>query len=316
MKPLDVRPIENSHGIGREVHGLKPQHLKDERVRAELVKLWTDHGLIVFRGVEGRDFHVALSRVFGDIQPHPGARDNGDLPKELTRIIYNPDDADIYEVDGKEIGGWLPWHMDMIYLDKVCRGSILRPVLMPYSGGNTGFIDKIKLYEKLDPALKGRLAGKSIIYQFTITPENLRFARPKSIKVRHLSGHYSSLLARESSFPRVQHPLVYLQSETGRPVLNFSPFFAQQIAELPTSESDQILEELGQMCLDESNSYYHEWRADDMVLWDNWRMLHRAAGVPVDCRRIMERTQIVGDYGLGRLTKDAGIIEDSMRVTV
>jgi len=37
-----------------------------------------------------------------------------------------------------------------------------------------------------------------------------------------------------------------------------------------------------------------------MVLWDNWRMLHCACGVPPEEKRIMRRTTIVGDYGLGR----------------
>ena len=46
--------------------------------------------------------------------------------------------------------------------------------------------------------------------------------------------------------------------------------------------------------------YLHRWEEGDMVLWDNWRMLHSARGVPPEERRIMRRTTIVGDYGLGR----------------
>jgi taurine dioxygenase len=37
-----------------------------------------------------------------------------------------------------------------------------------------------------------------------------------------------------------------------------------------------------------------------MVLWDNWRMLHCAQGVPPGEERRMRRTTIAGDYALGR----------------
>jgi taurine dioxygenase len=40
-----------------------------------------------------------------------------------------------------------------------------------------------------------------------------------------------------------------------------------------------------------------------MVLWDNWRMLHCANGMPAGQRRHMRRTTIAGDYGLGRFEK-------------
>jgi hypothetical protein len=41
----------------------------------------------------------------------------------------------------------------------------------------------------------------------------------------------------------------------------------------------------------------------DMVLWDKWRMLHCANGMPAGQRRHMRRTTIAGDYGLGRFEK-------------
>jgi taurine dioxygenase len=37
-----------------------------------------------------------------------------------------------------------------------------------------------------------------------------------------------------------------------------------------------------------------------MLLWDNWRMAHCVTGAAPDEVRIMERTTIMGDYGLGR----------------
>ena len=50
--------------------------------------------------------------------------------------------------------------------------------------------------------------------------------------------------------------------------------------------------------------YFHKWQADDMVLWDNWRMLHRVIGCTPPQRRVMQRTTIRGDCGLGRFEND------------
>jgi taurine dioxygenase len=47
------------------------------------------------------------------------------------------------------------------------------------------------------------------------------------------------------------------------------------------------------------HSYFHRWTTGDMVLWDNWRLLHAASGHPGKQRRHMHRTTIKGDYGLG-----------------
>ena len=50
----------------------------------------------------------------------------------------------------------------------------------------------------------------------------------------------------------------------------------------------------------EQLSYFHRWQPTDMVIWDNWRMLHMATGCDPSYDRIMHRTTIKGDYGLGR----------------
>ena len=47
-------------------------------------------------------------------------------------------------------------------------------------------------------------------------------------------------------------------------------------------------------------SYFHSWQPTDMVIWDNWRVLHSVSGMAPEHTRCMHRTTIAGDYGLGR----------------
>jgi len=46
-------------------------------------------------------------------------------------------------------------------------------------------------------------------------------------------------------------------------------------------------------------AYWHNWEATDMVIWDNWRMLHAVEGCDAKYERRTLRTTIKGDYGLG-----------------
>ena len=109
--------------------------------------------------------------------------------------------------------------------------------------------------------------------------------------------------------------MVYSQRETGRKVLNVSPWFAVGINRRETAEGDELLREVVSYCIDDGCAYFHDWNDDDMVLWDNWRMLHCASGVEPNTPRWMQRTTIVGDYALGRIEGD-GSIEKSMSVDI
>jgi taurine dioxygenase len=84
-------------------------------------------------------------------------------------------------------------------------------------------------------------------------------------------------------------------------VLNVSPWFADCIEGMDTPEGDALLAEVIDHATRPARVYYHRWRQGDMVLWDNWRMLHCGCGVPPGVRRHMRRTTIHGDYGLGRV---------------
>ena len=51
--------------------------------------------------------------------------------------------------------------------------------------------------------------------------------------------------------------------------------------------------------------YYHAWEEGDMVIWDNLRVLHEATGSNPNEERVVHRTTIKGDYGLGRWEGEA-----------
>ena len=147
--------------------------------------------------------------------------------------------------------------------------------------------------------------GLEVIYKFNFDYDKQKFATTSNVRpVRHSPGAVS-IHARADDFPRVLHPIVVIHKDLGRKVFNVSPAMAIGIKGMENEEGDALLREVIKYGVDERRAYYHTWRSDDMVLWDNWRVLHSATGGPADEERWLERTTIAGDYGYGRMESQA-----------
>jgi taurine dioxygenase len=298
-----TKKVASDGGPGVEVCDLDIEDLAHESVRKDLVDLWIDVGVVVFRGMRGDvDTHLALSRCFGELRDHPVRESWVDGHPELIHVDYRPTDGDVYEIDGERRGAWLPWHSDLIYMDKINRGGILRPIELPASGGETGFVDRIAAYQRLPADLRRQIEDLHVVYHFNVNAEQQKFGRAPNLRKVQDSRSYRSIQSRMSDFSKPIHPMVYEQPDTGRQVLNVSPWFARGIHEMPGPEGDALLSQIVEYCTDERYAYFHSWRPDDMVLWDNWRVLHSSRGCPWQSTRRMQRTTFVGDYALGALS--------------
>jgi taurine dioxygenase len=313
-----VATLDDRLPFGARVTGLDPSMLDDATVRSSLRELWIDRGVVVFDAVPGGTAtHIRLSEVFGECEVHPLRPKDAVSAPELSDIRYIPDDGDIFEIDGEPRGGWLPWHSDLIYVDTINHGGILRPVRLPeHGGGDTGFIDQIAAYASLPEVLKARIDDLSVVYWLQLDVSTERFVHVPNLRMVRLRNSSARIMEQVDTFPRVVHPLVFVQPETGRKVLNLSPWFAQGIEGMEADAGDDLLHRLVEHTLDARATYIHRWRATDMVLWDNWRMLHSASGVaPADTRHL-QRTTISGDYALGRIELPDGEISREMRLNV
>ena len=304
---LDIVPLGLDQTFGAMVSGLRREQLGDPEIRKALFDLWIDKGVILFRGDTSAEMHVELSRCFGELEPHPFPETTEADNPELVKIKFYPEDGSYYDIGGELRGGWLPWHSDLIYTDRINRGGILRPVQLPQSLGHTGFIDQIAAWERLPQKLKERIEGLHVVYVVDMDFSRQRFAHNGEARCMRMAKSGTAIARRMWTYPRVVHPMVFTQLETGRKVLNVSPAFAEGIFEMGGPDGDMLLREVVTHCTDPATAYIHQWCDDDMVLWDNWRVLHSATGVPPDQTRVMQRTTIKGDYALGRkLTSDAG----------
>jgi taurine dioxygenase len=306
MTNFETAPLADHLPFGAIVKGLDPEDLKDAETRRRLRELWIREGVLVFRGLEGESAHLELSRCFGKLMVHPSKEAHTANP-EIIDLRYKPETGWLMSVDGNMRGAWLPWHSDLVFVDQINRGGILRPIALPSYLGETGFIDKIAACSALPDSLKKSIEGLHVIYKLDLDPAHQKFGRLAEVVVERFDQVTAGVQARLHDFPRVLHPMLYLQPETGRQVLNVSPWFAMGIFGMENEEGDRLLEEVIQHIVHSKHVYQHTWQLGDMVLWDNWRMLHSATGSPANEERWMQRTTIEGDYGLGRTEANVSI---------
>lgn len=160
MAAFETGPLSGQDRFGAVVTGLSPAAIDDPAVRQALHDLWIDRGVVIFRGVEGGiDTQIRLSEIYGEPEVHPmmAGTDIKTEHRALAPIEFDREDGNICEIDGELRGGYLPWHFDGAYVDRINHGGILRPEVLPNRGGDTGFIDQIAAYALLPESLKQRI---------------------------------------------------------------------------------------------------------------------------------------------------------------
>lgn len=305
ISAVRIEPLRDDLAFGARVTGLTRENVEDPEVRARLQQAFEERGLIVFNGVEPTNaMQIALSKVFGKLKDHPvdavDKVDNDEL-RGAIKVTSDPASGDIVEIDGTVYSSWLPWHFDHCYNNQLNRAGVLRLVVPTPNGGQTCFMDGIELYKQFSPELRQQIEPCSVIYSLDMQPDHIRFGRPQNFRVHQVDPKQFEILEQAKNYPRSIHPAVWTR-DSGEKVLHFSPWMAEGIEGRENEEGDALLHaataEL--IRLAEAGCYVHDWKSDDMIIWDNWRVLHRVTGCTPPHPREIYRSTIEGDYGLGR----------------
>lgn len=286
--PFTVR--RTSAPTGAFVSGIDVARLS----RAEASRLYgafLEYGVLVFKDMElGVSDHLALAKLFGEPDdPHP--LEELRLPEEPCITLLAANGGMAVRADDPEadrIVAAIPWHADKMYTPRPNRGALLRAVVRPEKGGNTGWIDTAYLYEALPETIKAKIQGLDIVHSYDVAH------RAQSM----VKGGFGQ-------FPATVHPLVIVHPETGRPALNLSPVSAERIVGLPEEEAAELLRYLIEFGTDEAHAYVHSWEPGDLVAWDNLRVIHRAYGHKQRFARVVHSLALRPRMALGRFVDEA-----------
>lgn len=146
----------------------------------------------------------------------------------------------------------LPWHNDFSYGEGDFFGTLLAN-RRNGAAAATSFVDMSKACAALPADEQQRL--RSLIGHYYLPPALM-------------SGFYSDKQERSMKRARSARPLVFDHPESGRPVLYFSPGTLRRVR---GGEAD--IEALTKHC--EQFAWNHEWQPNDVLLYDNFRVMHR-----------------------------------------
>ncbi len=310
MNSIQERPLSEELSFGARVRGVDRASLRSAAVRSQLLDIYDRRGVIVFEEIEqSAEMQLTLSAVFGPLRQHAmnAVPKVGDDPsKPMMELNCHPGEADVFEIDGRELAGWVAWHYDACYTKHLYRGGLLRALDIPPAGGMTGFADGIQLYRAIAPALRERFEHQNIVYEAKLMFMNQRFGLPKSYRVVSLQQAAQDVLKASEGSPRAVHPAIW-QRASGEPVLHVSPWQAAGIEGHEDPEGRALLEALCQEIYTKMTPYWHAWKSTDMLLWDNWRVIHSVSGHDPRYSRRVHRATIEGDYGLGRFEHEPSV---------
>lgn len=175
--------------------------------------------------------------------------------------------------------GDMLWHADVSFNRNRATYSLLNSLVVPPSGGDTGFADLRAAYDALPEATRRRIeplvARHSIWYS------------------RRRTGFPDPTPEELASNPPVRHRLVHTHPRSGRRSL-YVGSHAGAIEGMGEAEGLALIDELIAHAGRPEFTYFHRWRAGDLVIWDNYCTMHRATPFddqvhPRDVRRTTVR---------------------------
>ena len=279
---LEIRKLERH--IGAEVQGVDISAPIDAETFKKLREALYAYAVLVFhnQGITDQQ-HVAFSEGFGPIEmtmeSDPignggpiGIISNVDeygelIPAEDPRVLYTK---------GNSL-----WHSDGSFKRNPLRGSLLAAKVIPPEGGETEFASLCAAYENLPEEKKAELEG--LVAEHSLANSRVQIA----------PNLMSEAFLKET--PSANQALVRTISETGKKALLIGAY-GVRIVNWPTEKGKALLTELLDWATQPQFVYRHNWRVNDLLVYDNRCCLHR--GRPWDrnkYKRILHRTTLAGD---------------------
>jgi alpha-ketoglutarate-dependent 2,4-dichlorophenoxyacetate dioxygenase len=248
-----------------------------------------EHAVLVFRDQAMTDEEqLAFTRRFGDLENYS----TGGHIRKRTDSRLGPNIADFSNLDrnGRIISAedrvWFfklgdrLWHSDSSFRPIPAKYSLLSGRVLPSWGANTEFADMRAAYDALDERTRAEV--EDLICEHSL------------IYSREAIGFTELTADEREAFKPVRQRLVRTHPMTGRKSL-FLSSHAGAIVGWTIPEARVFLRDLTEHATQREFVYSHEWRLNDLVIWDNRTTMHRARRFDRNEVRDVRRTTLAGD---------------------
>lgn len=282
---IEVHPLHEA--LGAEVRGVDlSRDIAPEDFKA-IHRAHLDHGILLFRDQDlTPEQHKGFSLRFGPPEIHVVSWYRLPGHPEII-VVSNKKDADGKPLGLEDAGRY--WHSDMSYLPAPALGSILYAREVPPTGGDTKFAGMHAAFDALPADRKAQLSKMRAIHHF-----GSRWYREKD-----KAGIRPPMTKEEEEkTPPVDHPIIRTHPENGRKSI-YAGGFTMGVVGMEQEAALAFLDELEAFMTQPQFVYTHQWRAGDVVFWDNRCTMHHATNYDAkNHTRHMHRTTIKGDKPL------------------
>jgi alpha-ketoglutarate-dependent taurine dioxygenase len=261
---IELRPLSEAVGVevlGVDLHGRPPRHVVDA-----IVSAWREHHLVLVRtdGLDDEE-HARFASWFGAVSAitPTGAR--------AASYISNT------RPEGRARSGPLLKHQDYCFTASLLAGLSLYAEEVPAVGGETIFVNALLAHQRLPEVLRGRVSGLHARHVYDPASDD---------------GTRRYRVADLPDAPTAVHPVILAHPVTGAPILFVNELMTDSIVELPSDESEELLQQLFAVFDDAAITYRHRWQFGDVIVWDNVALQHGRGELPDGQPRSLRRMQI------------------------
>ena len=246
----------------------------------DLKKLLIDFGVLVFENQKlNESDHLKFSKLWGKLQVHVLNQYNNRSNPEFF-ILSN-------FIDGKPKGeipdpGAAIWHTDGSWSKNRGLVTILYSLKIPPIGGNTLFCDMKNAINLVNNDLLEKIENLSIIHDLNYSRTLTKAVNQMTEKQKKEAPPVKQNIYR--NIPENNTKCIYLGEH------------ASHIESLDVEEGRKIIQTINEMATADDNIYDHVWSEDQIVLWDNRRVMHKATNFDImRYERTIRRTTTIGD---------------------
>lgn len=278
---LQYDPI--TPAFGAQVLGLDAGQIDDPGVRAELKAAFKKYRMLLFRELDiTAEQQARLAEAFGKHAPRPPIPDQMNPEEANTQYVSNT------RADGIFPAGELLFHQDHLFDAEPLRAIMLYALQAPSVGGQTKFRSLDETYRRLDD--KTRAKAEAVRCQHL-----WEWARPPLAGPNKEKRQYYSLENVSADSPTARmtwHPLVYREPEGGAPTVWPSYSGTGAFEGIDFEGGQQLLSDILDVA-ETTETYAHQWRVGDALIWDNFHIQHARADFPPTEKRNLRRSTIV-----------------------
>ena len=268
---MDLDIIELKPRIGSLVKA-DPETLTSGVFAGELRALLIERGVLVFRDLDitldqMRDFTATLGRLrIGD----------GD---GLQKVTLDAKESPEYAA---HFPNTFFWHTDGHYNQTVPNfAATMRPARLPPEGGQTEFLNTYAAYDDLPEAEKRFIDRLRVVH-----------TRSASNSAAYPDATEEEAAGWRSAPPAVQ-PLVW-EHESGRKSLMLG-ISVSHVEGMHPADSHDLLGRLRTHMAQPQFVYSHEWRMNDLLVWNNTGTMHRVRPFDPGSGRLLNRFTLDGE---------------------